>query len=211
MPIFEDLLPEADQTTLETILGSLSKIATRCVESCCKEDLIIAYSSGIDSSIMAELVRLRNGDARLLTLGTAESSDMITTTHDALSSRNGFLLTFGRITKIDIQHAAREVAKIVRVDSLSHFEDCVSFWLIANNAAKNGEKRCIFSANGPDELFCGYDRFRRILEEGGYDAVDKEISKALEAAKKLGEQVKRVVSDFDCEVREPFMDESFRK
>lgn len=211
MPIFEDLLPGADQTSIGTILSSLRKVAIQCVETSCKEGLVIAYSSGIDSSILAELVRQRNGNARLLTIGTAESSDLVASANDSLARRNGFLLTLGRFTVKDIQHASHEVAKIVHVDNLSHFEDCVSFWLIANIAAKNSEKGCIFSANGPDELFCGYDRFRRILDKNGYDAVDGEISKALLAAEKLGEQVKRVVSDFGFEVREPFMHESFRK
>lgn len=211
MPSFDDLLPNADQTTLESILDSLKKVAIQCVESSYKEDFVVAYSSGIDSSILAELVRQRNGNARLLTLGTAESSDVVAAANDALASKNGFLLTSSRFTKKDIQQASHEVAKIVHVDNLSHFEDCVSFWLIADFAAKNGEKGCIFSANGPDELFCGYDRFRRILDQSGYDAVGREISKALLAAEKLGEQVQRVVSDFGFEVREPFMHETFRK
>ena len=211
MVAFEDLLPQVDIATVRSILEDLNRVTVQCVTGSLREGVLVAYSSGIDSSILAELVRQQRGSAKLMTMGRAGSSDVKTTAVDSLATKDGFDLSFGYLTVNEVQQAATKVARIVRVDNLSHFEDCVSFWLTASIGAKNGDGRCIFSANGPDELFCGYDRFRRIPDESGYGAVEKEILKALEAAKKLGEQVALAVSEFGFEIREPFMNESFRK
>lgn len=208
---FEDLLPQSDQADVRSALDNLREVAVHVVANGIQDDVVIAYSSGIDSSILAELVRRQRGRVKMLTMGTLGSDDVKAATVDALSRSDGFDLDFGYFDAKEIQHAAYEVAKVVYVDNLSHFEDCLSFWLTASTVAKRGDERCILSANGPDELFCGYDRFRRILDDGGYNLVDNEILKALDAAKKLGSQVARVVSGFGLEVKEPFMHESFRK
>lgn len=211
MPTFEDLLPQADQISLRSTLDSLAKVAEECVANSTRDGVLVAYSSGIDSSILAELVRRQSGSVKLLTMGRPDSTDVRTTKSDTLATRDGFELSFGHFTAKDVQSAGKIVSEIVHVDNLSHFEDCISFWLMASIAAKTGDERCIFSANGPDELFCGYDRFRRIVDEGGYVKVEMEISKALEAAKKLAGEVSRVVSDFGFQVIEPFTHETFRK
>lgn len=211
MPTSEDLLPGVDPESVRSELDYLNRVTIQCVTEKVNGDAIIAYSSGIDSSVLAELVRRQEGKAKLLTLGTANSSDVRAASIDTLASRSGFELTFGQISASDIQQAANDVAKIVDVDNISHFEDCVSFWLTARIGAKKGNESRILSANGPDEIFCGYDRFRRILNERGYGAVEYEILRALESARNLGEQVARTVSEFGFELIEPFMDESFRK
>jgi asparagine synthase (glutamine-hydrolysing) len=69
----------------------------------------------------------------------------------------------------------------------------------------------ILSANGPDELFCGYDKFRRIIDVEGYPEVQKEIVRALHTADELRKQVSTVVSKFGYETREPFFEPEFKE
>jgi asparagine synthase (glutamine-hydrolysing) len=94
--------------------------------------------------------------------------------------------------------------------SLSHFEDCTAFWLIAKKTREFPEINYIITANGPDELFCGYDRFRRILDSGDYENIRNEILVALSMAENLGSQVKKIMSEFGYQIREPLLDKKFR-
>jgi asparagine synthase (glutamine-hydrolysing) len=208
---FEDLLPEADRDAITSILERLEAMAMDCVARTVSKDFVLAYSAGIDSSILAELLRRNLGGATLLTLGRVESSDLKAASRDLLSTRSGFNLVLENIGTQDIEDAAVRVSKIVRVSNLSHFEDCISFWLTALAASKMKDVKYILSANGPDELFCGYDRFRRIVDEQGYPAVEKEITKALDSADKLRKQVALVVSEFGYETQEPFLEQEFRE
>ena len=54
---FEDLLPEADQEQITSTLTKLEVIATGCIVRTVRENSVLTYSAGIDSSILAELLR----------------------------------------------------------------------------------------------------------------------------------------------------------
>ena len=208
---FNDLLPEADEAWLVATLKKLEEIATDCVENTGTANSVLAYSAGIDSTILAELLRRKSEEATLLTLGRIDSSDVKAVARDPLANRPGYRFVLENITVQEIEDAALRVSKVVQVSTLSHFEDCVSFWLTAVATSKIKKTKYILSANGPDELFCGYDRFRRIVDDQGYDAVDIEIAKALVSADKLREQIGIVVSEIGLETREPFLRQEFRE
>ena len=142
----------------------------------------------------------------MLTIGRVESSDVRMASQDPLARSDGFRFVLENIDVKAIEEAAIQVSKMVTVSNLSHFEDCVSFWLAASAGNKIKDLHYILSANGPDELFCGYDRFRRIVDEQGYPAAEKEILKALDSADRLRKQVAIVVSKFGYETCEPFLD-----
>ena len=86
----------------------------------------------------------------------------------------------------------------------------MAFWLLAKTARESSEISYLISANGPDELFCGYDRFRRILDSGNYVAVENEIPMALKMAEDLGSQVKKIACEFGFQIHEPFLYQKFR-
>ncbi len=208
---FEDLLPEVGQEQLASTLTKLNAVAQECVARTVHENSVLTYSAGIDSSILAELLRQQLGEVSLLTIGRVESSDVRMVSHDPLARSNGFRFVLENIEVKAIEEAAIQVSKIVTVSNLSHFEDCVSFWLAASAGNKIKDLHYILSANGPDELFCGYDRFRRIVDEQGYSTAENEILKALDSAEKLRKQVAVVVSKFGYETCEPFLDREFKE
>jgi asparagine synthase (glutamine-hydrolysing) len=110
-----------------------------------------------------------------------------------------------------IFHALDETKRMVSVQSLPQLEDCVAFYLICEqirNETKEGGK-LLLSANGPDELFCGYDRFRRIVDSAGYEATQREIIRSLRAADILRENVQIIARSFELKIVEPFFEEEF--
>ncbi|MHB2037143.1 MAG: asparagine synthase C-terminal domain-containing protein [Nitrososphaerales archaeon] len=208
---YDDLLPDIDHESVVAILKKLETVARECVAKTVHENSLLTYSAGIDSSILAEFMRMQLGEVSLLTLGRLKSSDVQIALQDPLAKGSGFNFVLENIEVSQIEEAARDVLKIVSVSNLAHFEDCVSFWLAASAANKTNNIHYIASANGPDELFCGYDRFRRIVDEQGYLAAEKEILKALDSADKLRKQVSLVVSKFGYETCEPFLEPEFRE
>ena len=208
---FNDILPSVSSDCIIPMLVKLETVANECVKKAVDEESVLGYSAGIDSSILAELLRKLSGRVVLITLGKEKSSDVKSVTLDPLIGRTGFESFVEDITRDEIESAAIEVSRLVRVANLSHFEDCVAFWLTASRARKVREVHSILSANGPDELFCGYDRFRRIVDEAGYSSVEVEIRSALDSAQRLREQVALVVSEFGCSTKEPFLRREFQE
>lgn len=167
---------------------------------------VLGYSGGIDSGILASLLSSKRNSFQLLALGRKGFSDL-----NAVRQRRVLPnLTIHSFESSDVERAAKRVAEIVRVTSLSHFEDCAAFWLLGETAVMLPEVRSVLSANGPDELFCGYDRFRRILDLKGYSSVEEEMIRAIKSASNLSGEVAKILSEFGLTISEPFLSEEFR-
>jgi asparagine synthetase B (glutamine-hydrolysing) len=196
------------------LIRELDRLANKAIDSCFEKEGFVLYSGGIDSSILAALIakRARRGSWKLFTLGSAESYD-IKISEDNMA-RDSVTDSLDRIVhKIDqeqIVRAAKLTQNLVCVSNLSHFEDCASFYAIFDAISNSfGNNQIVFSANGPDELFCGYDRFRRVVDKSSLEAAQGEIASALNNAKLLHEQVGQIASHFKLRFAEPFFNSEF--
>jgi asparagine synthase (glutamine-hydrolysing) len=206
---FTDLLPSADRASILPLLEGLSKVARKEIRALQGKKIAVAFSGGIDSSIAAQLLSEEGKKPVLLALGREGSTDIKNVTGLTSEPVKSAELHVQKITIPEIESAAKEISGNVSVSNLAHFEDCISFWLIANRARMIRGVDSILSANGPDELFCGYDRFRRILDISGFGATEKKISLALESAASLGREVRKVVDSFGLKLEEPFLQQEF--
>jgi asparagine synthase (glutamine-hydrolysing) len=206
---FKDLLPVADRKIILSITRELGEVSRKAVSMLENKKLAVAFSAGIDSSIVSKILSETSSSLHILALGREGSSDL-----QSVSCLNGAFLKSAKIhveiiSDSEIEQAALETSKLVSVSNLAHFEDCLSFSLIAKKARAIPDVTTLVSANGPDELFCGYDRFRRIVDSSGYESTQKEIRSSLEAANLLGREARKVVSGFDMELVEPLFQQEF--
>jgi asparagine synthase (glutamine-hydrolysing) len=169
---------------------------------------VIAFSGGIDSSILASILKHLGKSPKLLTMGLDKSADMLAASIPMGMARDQMVIK--PFHREDVERTAIRVSKFVQVSNLSHLEDCIAFWLISEHAKGLSGVNTLVSANGPDELFCGYDRFRRILDSEGYGAIPKEITRSLIVADNLSKEVKMVGDLFGVQIVEPFLSEDFR-
>ncbi|MHB8568204.1 MAG: asparagine synthase C-terminal domain-containing protein [Nitrososphaerales archaeon] len=213
-----DLLPGFTPHQIEGLLHKLNEVSITAVSEILSgktaSEYIISYSSGIDSSILAVTTsHLTEDIVSLFSVGKIGS-------HDALELSGLQSSVFGAktclvqrlVTRENIEDATKQVSKIVdpSSSSISHFEDCIAFWLIGEELRKSKPgTRYIATANGPDELFCGYDRYRRILDSQGPEAVEFEIIRALKEARALKEKVKGVLAHYGLVTLDPFLFEDF--
>ncbi|MDA4130424.1 MAG: asparagine synthase-related protein [Thaumarchaeota archaeon] len=206
---FSDLLPDAERESLRSITKGLNEVAFRSIDPLRGKHVVLAYSGGIDSSIAAKLISNSLGSVLLLTLGREKSADLQAVSNTEYSYLKNVSAIAGKIGNSEIETAIEHTLRLVSAKNLPHFEDCVSFCLIAKKAKEISGITTLVSANGPDELFCGYDRFRRIVNTLGYESARGEILSALNAANSLGKEVKKVVAEFGLELAEPFLSAKF--
>jgi asparagine synthase (glutamine-hydrolysing) len=202
----DDLLPDSDPSKIRRLISELDSLARSAVRRAITDGTEIAFSGGIDSSILAVLASTNGSRASLWTVGVEGSVD----TRESMPDFPDLLRFSKIVTRERVRHATQETVKLVNVSTVSHLEDCVAFYLIADELKRSGWKgSTIASANGPDELFCGYDRFRRILDVHGYSSVELEIASALQAAGLLRTKIGTVLNEFGLKSVEPFFDERF--
>ena len=127
----------------------------------------VAFSGGVDSSALAAVCSGMGHDVTLLTVGFAGSHDMRFAAGAA--GRAGLphaSLEIGGPGAPPFEEAARIARKAAGTDDPSWNENCIAFIYVAALASRLG-LGTVAAANGIDELFCGYDAYRREMERGG--------------------------------------------
>ncbi len=157
----------------------------------------VAFSGGVDSSLIAAVCsRLRLGPV-LLTVGFAGSHDVRFAA--AAARRAGLehhtLLVGGEgagDAPPPFAGVAAEAVAATGGGDPSRTENCIAFYYIGWLARSLGI-RTVLTGNGIDELFCGYDSYRRALESAGVRDGDAEAVRAV-VEPMVGERISRELS-----------------
>lgn len=139
----------------------------------------VAYSGGVDSSVVAAVCERMGLGPVLLTVGLAGSHDVRFACaaaraaglphHTMLVCRDGREGGGGRGEGPAVPPFADIAAGAVRATGggdPSRTENCIAFDYVARLARSRG-LRTVITGNGLDELFCGYDSYRRALASAG--------------------------------------------
>lgn len=170
-----------------------------------EKQVAVAFSGGVDSTLLAVICRDLGKQVTLVTVGFPGS-------HDVSFSRQvaGKLELEQKIVELaarDFQKDLAHVLKTVTCGNTSHIENCIAYYYIAQAARRSGLS-VVASANGCDELFCGYNGYRAACEKGESAVVDLMESK-LENERILVQEISAVAAEFSVEVRQPFLSDEF--
>jgi len=165
----------------------------------------LAFSGGVDSSLLAKLSVEAGHDITLLTIGFSGS-------HDIEFSKNivhqlGYSHKIKEIDPKTFDAVSKKVRKIINTDNLSWNENCIAFYYVSK-LAKGIGLQTVITANGIDELFCGYNAFRDAIKEGESQIIQMMESK-LENEKKMMDAVNSITSEFGVEIIQPFLTTDF--
>ena len=165
----------------------------------------VAFSGGVDSTLLAKLVKDMGHDVHLLTIGFQDSHDI-----NFAKEVNQILNFPHSISEIDpekFKGVSKKINQIIKSDNLSWNENSIAFHYVAELAQKNNLKTVV-TANGIDELFCGYNSYREAIEKG-----EGEVTKMMdEKLKNEGEMmiaINQVTAEFDVKMVQPFLSSSF--
>jgi len=161
----------------------------------------VAFSGGVDSTLLAKLVKDMEYDIHLLTIGFQDSHDI------NFSKEVNQLLNFPHsISEIDpekFKEVSQKINQTIKSDNLSWNENSIAFYYVAELAQKNGLKTVV-TANGIDELFCGYNSYREAIEKGE-DEVVKMMNDKLKNEKEMMVVINAVTAEFGVTMIQPFL------
>ena len=165
----------------------------------------IAFSGGVDSSLLAKICTDLGYDITLLTVGFAGSHDVEFSKE--IAKMFGYKHKIEKITSKMFPQIAKKINESIKTDNLSWNENCIAFYYLSKLAKRHDIKK-ILTANGIDELFCGYNGYREAIKDGE-DAVIKLMESKLENEINMIQAINNVISEFGVQIVQPFLAKDF--
>lgn len=191
-------MDELNKKLLENIKNSIS-------ETVQKKKIGIAFSGGVDSTLISKICSGMNYDITLLTIGFPES-------HDILFAKqvNKYLKYPHHILEIDSEtfpDVSLKIKQKIQTENLSWNENCIAFYYVSK-LANRLELDTVITANGIDELFCGYNAYREVFSEGESKIHEVMIAK-LDNELKMMKAVNLIASEFGVKILQPLLSSKF--
>ncbi len=165
----------------------------------------IAFSGGVDSTLLAKMCSNLSYDVTLLTIGFENSHDIL------FSKKVNYIMKLqhkiNEIEKNSFNDVSSKIKTKINTDNLSWNENCIAFYYVSQ-LAQNNNLSTVITANGIDELFCGYNAYRDVIEQGD-KAVQELMDSKLENELKMMKAVNSVSSEFGITLLQPFLSERF--
>jgi len=140
-------------------------------------------------------------DVHLLTIGFQDSHDV------NLAKEENQILNFSHsISEIDpekFKEVSQKINQTIKSDNLSWNENSIAFYYVAELAQKN-DLKTVVTANGIDELFCGYNSYREAIEKGE-DEVTKMMIEKLKNEQEMMVAINQVTAEFGVRMIQPFL------
>ena len=148
-----------DEITKELLYNIKNSVS----ETVKKKKIGIAFSGGVDSTLISKICSDMDYDITLLTIGFPES-------HDILFAKqvNEFLNYPHHILEIDsdiFPTISSKINQTINTDNLSWNENSIAFYYVSK-LAHSLKLDTVITANGIDELFCGYNAYREAIGIG---------------------------------------------
>ena len=183
----------------------LTEMQIAIKESITEKKIGIAFSGGVDSTLISKICVDLDFDVTLLTIGFSNSHDIV-----FAKDVNQYLNYNHQTLEIDEQtfdDIASKINKKINTENLSWNENCIAFYYVAKLAKGLGIKTVV-TANGIDELFCGYNAYRDAIGEGEGNVMEMMNSK-LENEHKMMQAVNEVTSEFGVLIIQPLLSKNF--
>ena len=165
----------------------------------------VAFSGGVDSTLVSQVCSEMNYDVTLLTVGFTGSHDVMFAkkVNDLLQLPHHTL----EINTTTFPDVVKKVGNTINTQNLSWNENCIAFYYISQLATRL-DIDMVVTANGIDELFCGYDRYRDIFS-GGSKAILEAMREKLNNETSMMKAVNIVTSEFGVRIVQPLLAQDF--
>lgn len=165
----------------------------------------VAFSGGVDSSLLAKICSDLGFDVTLLTIGFENSHDV------EFSKKIAGMLRLRHLVYLIPEESFAEVSAEIKgeigTDNLSWNENCIAFHYVAKLARENSIES-VLTSNGIDELFCGYNAYREVVEQGD-GAIRSLMESKLDNELRMMKAVNKVSSRFGVKILQPLLSAEF--
>ena len=181
------------------------KIKTAINQTATDKKIGIAFSGGVDSTLVSKICKDMGYDITLLTIGFAESHDILFAkeVNEQLNYPHHIL----EIDPKDFPKIPSEINEKIKTDNLSWNENCIAFYYVSK-LAQSLNIDTVVTANGIDELFCGYNAYRDVISDGEL-AINKLMDTKLENELQMMKAVNTISSEFEVKIIQPLLSVEF--
>ncbi len=181
------------------------KIKTAITQTVPDKKIGIAYSGGVDSTLVSKICKDMDYDITLLTIGFSESHDILFAkeVNEQLNYPHHVL----EIDPKDFPSIPSNIHEKIQTDNLSWNENCIAFHYVSK-LAKNLGISTVVTANGIDELFCGYNVYREAFS-GGESKINEVMEAKLDNELKMMKAVNMIASEFGVQILQPLLTPEF--
>jgi asparagine synthase (glutamine-hydrolysing) len=167
----------------------------------------IAFSGGVDSTLLAKMCANIGYEITLMTIGFEGSHDI------EFSKKIVDILGFKHVVDIisdkSFLKIIRKIRQKIKTENLSWNENCIAFYYVSRLAKSCGIET-VLTSNGIDELFCGYNAYRDVIDEGEKTLIALMNTK-LNNETQMMKAVNDVSSEFGVKILQPFLLPEFVK
>ena len=183
----------------------LTEIQNAIKSTVSEKKIGVAFSGGVDSTLIAKLLNDMDYDVNLLTVGFHDAHDInfALEVNQILDYQHDIL----EIDMITFKEVSLKINDIIKTDNLSWNENSIAFYYVAKLAQEH-KLKTVVTANGIDELFCGYNSYREAIEKGE-DEVTKMMDEKLKNEGEMMVAINKVTAEFDVKMVQPFLSPSF--
>lgn len=190
--------------TYMPLIEQLKELTHESVRDVKEKHVGIAFSGGVDSSVLAKVCENESKNTTLLTVGFASRRDIKIS--NEVSGELDLELVNMFIPLGELEKGLQEVLSIIEFDRIARLENSVCFYYVFQLAVRQGLDT-VLSANGIDELFCGYDVYRRRF--GDEDSMISLTESLVKTAKEDKEEIDKVSASFGIKYICPFLSDDF--
>jgi len=165
-----------------------------------EERIGIAFSGGIDSSLLAKVCIDVGKDVELFTVGFGKDFD-INAARSAVEEL-GMPDFFEIVPVEEVENTLKKILPIIEYKKFAGLNTSIGFYHVLKLATER-QIKFLISANGTDELFCGYNRYIELFPDE--KAVNKFMDEILEIAENDKKQVQKMASTFGIKYDTPFL------
>jgi asparagine synthase (glutamine-hydrolysing) len=194
---------EVSVVLLEDLIKALFAAVDHVIRN--ETNLGVAFSGGLDSSLLAKICKDIGADVTLLTVGFSGSLDIPFS--KAIANKMNLPHKVLELDAESFRENADQIFNKIMCNVTSHIENCIGFFFIGRFAQANGF-RTVLTANGCDELFCGYDRFRSTYKHGEKELMML-VDRKLENEFELMHETDRILNDLGVNLLQPFLTSEF--
>ena len=172
------------------------------------DDVVIAFSGGVDSSVLAKICKNMGKTVNLVTIGFANSHDLVFS--KSISELLGLSSTHiaFELKEDEFNNDRKYVMSKLACDNLSHIENCIAFYQISKIVKNSNLGGSFLTANGFDELFCGYDRYRSYYSQGA-DFLLSFMEEKIVNEFHMMKEISMVINVLNIKSFQPFLSDSF--
>ncbi len=168
------------------------------------DEVAVAFSGGVDSSVVAALAEHAGLDVKLVSVGLEDQPEVMFT--EQAAEALGLPLHLQTYNVGDLEETLAKVLWLVEEPHVINACIAVPFFWLAETASKLGYP-VLLAGQGADELFGGYQRYLTEYERSGAEAVEQKMFHDVEYAYRQNfQRDNQVCSVHGVELRLPFID-----